>query len=91
MHPQLQAVADEFVTAQARLHSAGEKLSEREAKVLATLSHDQLPRYLDHFEGLYQETFGWVLKAPVAEIAKNELSKAPELRLYTYVPEEKKK
>ena len=43
--------------------------------------------YLDHFEGLYQETFGWVLKAPVAEIAKNELSKAPELRLYTFVPD----
>ena len=47
--------------------------------------------YLGHFDGIFQERFGWMLEVPTVLIEKNELSKAPELRLYTYVPEETKK
>src|SRR5690606_22490742 len=40
------------------------------------------------FDPAFEDRFDWVQEVPRLEIAKNELSKAPELRLYTFVPEE---
>ena len=43
---------------------------------------------LGHFDDDFEDRFRWVSEVPSVQIAKNELSKAPELRLYTFVPEE---
>ena len=48
---------------------------------------ERVEELLGQVDALFQEQFGWALKAPTVEIAKNDLSKAPELRLYTFVPE----
>ena len=49
------------------------------------------PRVEEMFGGFdprFADRFSWIQKVPTLEIAKNELSKAPELRLYTFVPQE---
>jgi hypothetical protein len=43
---------------------------------------------LGHTDSLFEERKSWLQSLPLVSIARNEQSKSPEFRLYTYVPTE---
>jgi hypothetical protein len=40
---------------------------------------------------IFEERMAWLKSLPLVTLAHNEESKLPEVRLYTYLPEEKSK
>lgn len=52
---------------------------------------DKVNQFLGASDALFEDRKAWLRDLPFVSVARNEESKSPEIRLYTYLPKEKAK